>query len=1437
MANLIGEGFNNYVRKQINHRQEVYGSGANKGRTEKEITYLNSRTAWIKVASSVSISDKDNPKDAIRRLKSIGLNEESLKGKGLAKAFVLFNGVSSLNKNQGSTLKQREGIRTTNVGSPSNPFAKTPHNSAYGMGGLDFGQQPMPGITKLDVQAINMGSLKKATISLKAYNKDQLALLDVLYLRLGYTLLIEYGNSLYLDKNGKVKNMGSTIVEEKFFSDKLVGKSYRDLLPEIEKKRLEYCGNYDGFFGRITNYSWDYNPDGSYDIQIHLYSLGDIIESLKLNQVNTRGLLTKYKNSTDDQKKHMAARFKLQYGGENIETFLQQEERNKNKIFEYLEEVRQFDFMDKMKQIPIKKTVDFQKSQKAAVVDAQQSSTSWNVDNTNNTTVSKGKQYELQIQQDQKYEELKELISSTQLYPPITAPDGTVYHAQPLPQNLNGEVEVRYYKEVLPISQDPNLDKTFAPSQPWYTKEQIKDLGADIKEQTPQANKNPATEEYKNKSNTGNFKTVEFKSSFNGEEFTVELFAFEDDFLLTEDYVGSQIIITDTLTGQDLNSLDSFQQQTFTINNLDPYASISYITDGDDYTIIDNINVGGLGNDSQFFDPRLPLQDIDVSPKNMVPFPSSADLEILDKNNNIIYAEQQKIRDKQAKDAGVDPPLSKKTTSTIKTDKVSYKITPFKQSSNIIEIGKVINFRDGWDLSQIYKPFSSTSDHINIKEYNPQLQSYFIRFGTLLEFIKDKIMYKINNGGSKTDNSSMFLLDTDTDSNVMYTLPNHISLDPTQAIVNVNVKSIGSNIQTFEGLEEFQNKKPFYGKIMNIYLSHSFIEEQMSANTDESGNLILFNFLDSVCTRLNVIFGGINNLHPSVDETTNCIKIYDDTPIPNIQGIVDFLKAKNPVKYKFFEDVKNFQWNCNTLPNTTVPYTLNLYGYKGTSNVSNFVNDVKIKTKVTKDMATMLSIGATANGYVVGEESTAFSKWNAGMTDRYYEEIVDAEYDEKIKSELAARLRKDNEEIMRNYYFNIFYNFEDSTRRYYNGAYQIVTNEKEVEGDAASRFNQKIIKGTPPPETETVIEWGGGTVLPFQIEQNISAGTSFYQFLIASASATSNSDKPTANIQGFLPITLDISLDGISGPKIYQKLEVDTSFLPGNYPDAMEFIIRGVNHTLSDNSWNTSFQTIATSQLSNERVLLEEINFDISVLNKALAPTEEMNPYPNATSVKNFQTNSYPLIVQSEEHKKAYMAEYGLNLGLGFDNFVIRKGEGNPDSFTEKFRSFLSGKPERIIIKQKELGNGADIAEDLFEALKKFHDVLGGDRYASYLPVMITAGNDRFHHGPTLIPSSPYPTSKVFPFNTTHTRGLAIDIRQPNPANSDFEFQKNLAIQDALWEAGFKGIKWHSPPHIHANIPTIENEEPELPTADVTMGQTVPDYSSIGRLPSISSLK
>jgi len=67
------------------------------------------------------------------------------------------------------------------------------------------------------------------------------------------------------------------------FFDKVQNGSYLDLLDPIEAKRYEYKGNYDALFGKISNFSWSFNDDGSYDIELTIISLGDVIESLKTN--------------------------------------------------------------------------------------------------------------------------------------------------------------------------------------------------------------------------------------------------------------------------------------------------------------------------------------------------------------------------------------------------------------------------------------------------------------------------------------------------------------------------------------------------------------------------------------------------------------------------------------------------------------------------------------------------------------------------------------------------------------------------------------------------------------------------------------------------------------------------------------------------------------------------------------------------------------------------------------------------------------------------------------------------------------------------------------------------------------------------------------------------------------------------------------------------
>ena len=64
----------------------------------------------------------------------------------------------------------------------------------------------MPGITSADIKYRNRGSVRETTVNIKAYNKTQFNIIDLLYLRLGYTVLLEWGWAPYIDNSGNIKN-------------------------------------------------------------------------------------------------------------------------------------------------------------------------------------------------------------------------------------------------------------------------------------------------------------------------------------------------------------------------------------------------------------------------------------------------------------------------------------------------------------------------------------------------------------------------------------------------------------------------------------------------------------------------------------------------------------------------------------------------------------------------------------------------------------------------------------------------------------------------------------------------------------------------------------------------------------------------------------------------------------------------------------------------------------------------------------------------------------------------------------------------------------------------------------------------------------------------------------------------------------------------------
>ena len=63
----------------------------------------------------------------------------------------------------------------------------------------------MPGLLGADVTFYNQGTLRKATIQIVAYNIEQLELIDLLYMKVGYNIMLEYGHTSkqYSDNIGK----------------------------------------------------------------------------------------------------------------------------------------------------------------------------------------------------------------------------------------------------------------------------------------------------------------------------------------------------------------------------------------------------------------------------------------------------------------------------------------------------------------------------------------------------------------------------------------------------------------------------------------------------------------------------------------------------------------------------------------------------------------------------------------------------------------------------------------------------------------------------------------------------------------------------------------------------------------------------------------------------------------------------------------------------------------------------------------------------------------------------------------------------------------------------------------------------------------------------------------------------------------------------------
>ena len=852
MSNVVGEPFAPFVAEQINIRQNTHGAI---DRSLEDLQVLNQKTAWIKLASGVGLTQS---KLVTKSFTNIG------DGIDLARRYVLFGGVSSLNEatSNGKTydyLRQRgtpyqgQTTRDNVIDSLTGMYNVNANELTVNQ---DFGYVPMPGIESADIKNLNRGSIKKAEIKLKAYNKEQFDILDVLYMRLGYTVLLEWGNSLYKNNESKIIRDYFTLVEAEDGIFQKETQTHRDMLSKIEGYRTKYNGNYDGLLAKVSNFNWDFNPDGSYDINLTLISLGDVIESLKTN-------ITPPSKS-------------LKF----VSSFLQ--------------------------------------------------------------TLESGETQPTTIETSAK----NNVISANMLYYKIYATNNDIHDQEP-------EIFYNLVNDTIGI---------------------------------------------------GNFVNIPSQFSITSEEF-------------------------------------NFSKKFSSLEDAQTYA--------------DNFEKG---------------------------------LRVIDN------WEWNRTKQLETRWQG---PIGKLSID----GKLSVDVSLSTQSTN----GDVIYFK-----------------YDNDTETDIEDSGFYMRLGYLLHIIDNECIPRT---GTDKEADRLINIDYSALDSKMLCYPNQYSFDPQVCLVRSIVHNKTENIaDLFPQLQIWREGQTGFAYTMNIYVNFVAIQDAIDSNLDDRGNLALYPFLETICTKINESLGGINNLEPIIDEEENKIRIIDGS-------------------YSYDNIEKE-------------PYTLEVYGYNGSSPVSTFVRNLNLKTEITPEYATMITVGATAGGYVKGTDGTMFSRWNKGINDRFKEKYVSP------NKETA-----DNpDEVRDDFYTNVY-----------------------VAG--TNMIGYKSVDGSRSLD-------------PDIISSNVAFATEYYKYLNAKLQERNPDFSPTTI--GFVPFVLGVTVDGISGIKIYNKLNVNTSFLPTNYPKTLNFIIKAVNHKLSNQDWETTLETVVIPQtmktIDSYRELKDLINEHMGLLSTQGGP-------------------------------------------------------------------------------------------------------------------------------------------------------------------------------------------------------------------------------------------
>jgi len=531
-------------------------------------------------------------------------------------------------------------------------------------------------------------------------------------------------------------------------------------------------------------------------------------------------------------------------------------------------------------------------------------------------------------------------------------------------------------------------------------------------------------------------------------------------------------------------------------------------------------------------------------------------------------------------------------------------------------------------------------------------KQYYVRFGRFLDFLVERIIPNIN----YDPNIKVVKIDTDVKSNIIHVLPKIVSADPKVCSISTAFKT---NEKTYfyapycsEFLIPFEsNIKGKYGYVMNIYFNMIWILTKIDELKDDKGKISLYGLLDALCKGFNEATGHYNKLEPVINDEEKIV-ILDDVALPDRRAILKSPLLSGSLGDKLtesaiFDTYGYYTGTVDSVYGSGVPH-------------AGFIKDLSFTTTVSPELATMITVGSTNKGYVKGQDATALSRMNNGLTDRFKKQItntneVEGEELQPLEVEYKASIEA----------FNLY-----------------IQNLGVSEPGGEPTYDEKAVTNYKNTQTQFV---------EYQQAYEVQEEKKKYP---ESTAASPNS--------GFLPFDLSLTMDGLSGMKVYQNFLMDTSFLPTNYPGTLEFLIKGITHKIEGNQWTTNIESMAIPK-------------------NPFAVTGSDNPVDEASR----------------------------NNNRGEANFKAVSSTGGSTPNADALRAVLTslGYTE----KGKEISNGGDITLKL---LKYASSVLREiKKQLPNLQVKITGGNDKYHQGLS------YKSSH------SEGQGLDITITPANTAN------------------------------------------------------------------------